>query len=754
MAILGGLSAYPRGPPRILLGLAALLLPLLAAGGIGLASATVARGSLSEEEAAETKLIAEASRDNYAAAYAAAVYAAAACAVAAAAAAPVLILEAAGQAWPGGAPVKSVFRQQRDFEQEGAAGGFKAPLTEDIEAEPRRGLVGLASVDAIARPSLFALPLEGEALATFLEASSHGPYRNKAANAGSSPPSWTDTKRLAFGGRPSCPASNPLADESRKRASAAAGSALLQSQLLQQQRWLLLQSGRTEKERRRQQQQKQQQQQQQHHQQQQQQRQHQQQQHQHQQQQEKQQEKQQEQVHEQHKSSVLKRGPSREIAQEGGAHAGGLVSGPSDQQVVGPLTGSVLSRGPPQTSREAPRSCPVKPSLPAPLRGPLAAVETCRREEDGVVGAPRGGGPRIDCGGRRQQRGRRSQERDARKGCEEPPFDDELMRLVMGGLEASVEETDPSLFSPLRLPKHVSGFKGQGPPPSATFALSSSSASSSAFPAGSRGAAVGEGEWPQMAWVLGAALDVESGRGALTPPAAEGYSLLEALEYTLQLHAEELASEGAALGLFRGGAPAGAPQMVTLQYSFDSVPLHEQRVIRAELEKEEDQGLFHESKRRSSSSLMLTPAQVQLSGGRGSELLSLIEEGKPVQANGYHELWVRYLEGPEGVATLRLSSLSLEDLRIILALQDETGGPLSLAVAEDWGEGNEADFSLSGGPPPKLNGAAASRPRQEGGPLDGEGGDEGLEEIDIYEDDADETADDSFWIWELFDEEW
>ncbi|KAL8438928.1 hypothetical protein Efla_007819 [Eimeria flavescens] len=542
---------------------------------------------------------------------------------------------------------------------------------------------------------------------------------------------WKDSSsssRRAFGGRPSCPARNPSTEEKRRRASAAAGQALLQSQLLQQQRWLLLHH----QDRAGQQQQ--------------------------------QQQRQQQQQKEGAASSsdrVKQQGKARNLAAAGDSSRAPPPP-PLQQQT--------------KTKPGVPGSCPASPLLQGPLLRARGSADTCKREAGEGGGLPAAS---ACLAARESSKSPRQQQQPA--SCATPPVYPEelLMRLVVGGLEASLEEAEPGA------PFWLMGWRGEGA--LAAARSSSSPFSSSLLSAAARGAAVGEGEAPAMSWVLGAS------SGAWTAdetPEAEARHLLEALQYSFELHAEEAllswgppgGGEGTRGRPLAGGAPAGAPQAATLQFNFDPVPLHEQRAIRMELDRERGGGPpgggLGGPARGLGSPPTPTPAQVQLAGPGGSSLLSLADDGRALlPAEGLFDMWVRKLEGPQAAAALKLLSLSQEDLRLILALQEETGGPLTLAIAEDWGDegpptpsdssrflrpaaGSSSSSSSSSSSAASSSWTEASPPEEPlpshpavagGLPLNEEGEEEqeeeGEEEEEEEEDDGGEDEDDEgFWF--------
>lgn len=505
---------------------------------------------------------------------------------------------------------------------------------------------------------------------------------------------WNENKRFGFSGRPSCPSRTPKADDSRRRAAVSTGKALGDNQLLQQQRWLLLQQQLKGEE---------------------------------------------ENAVTQASQQVQQKGDespqSPAVGTEGNKRGGGTyqadASGNFDQ--VGrsvkhepdSSTSTWVRSQYPETSSPVPHqvgaeygteshSCPRAPLRQPPLalrveftcpRQPPAPSSVSSQQAKDPSGAAKTQEKRPHAGAGPQQVG-------------------VAMRAVFGGLEASVEEPESAftlrgLGAPIPKLGRYAGF---------TFRPTVSGSISAA--AGTGGAAVGEGETPAMTWVLGAAHG--DGFGAPAELLVERESLLEALGYSFALHADEVASEAHLLGLAPGHAPAGSPQFATLQFSFDSVPLHEQRVIRTELGRRVER--LNET---SAGSFFLTPAVAQLRGKGSGEVLSLTEDGRVV-SGGLFEQWVKGLEGPEGAAALHLYSLSLEDLRVILALQEETGGPVSLVTAEDWGDDAELSRFLKplggGGPffPWEIDPVSQGGEEEEGG--------EGTS-------DSDASVDESYWHW-------
>lgn len=510
----------------------------------------------------------------------------------------------------------------------------------DIEEEeadlapqvPDTGRLGSVTTSPSAEPHAApALPGAGISLApsnTHMKAEPE-----EATHADRTSASW---KRFGFSGRPSCPAKSPSADEKRRRAAAAAGSALLESQVVQQQRWLLLHQRQNNKYT----------------------------------------------VAHQHQPAHNAATPHYPAASvdpksSGAGHLRGRPVDPAVSELKMPL-GSV--REPPkdpspidgpyragshaEIDPEKPRACPSTSLMHAFFA--LSANTTCPRRFDGdpVTGPLKNRSSSMALG--RETR----REKAGGKG----PSRSEEMRPVLGGLEATVEEA-PTL-SLLAEPTTVTSKEEPSP---ASTVRGGSEGSATAI-AGTGGAAVGEGEHLVMTWVLGATGADEGGGPAAV--LEERDSLLDALEYSFMLHAEEVARESLVLGLVPGHAPAGSAHLATLQFSFDSVPLHEQRVIRMEL------GTGRQRSGSTPRRLILTPAQVQLSGRGGTEVMSLAEEGR-MHSRGVFDEWIRNLDGSEGAAALQIFSLSLEDLRVILALEEGTSGPVSLVTAEDWGDERE-----------------------------------------------------------------
>ncbi|XP_026192857.1 uncharacterized protein LOC34619116 [Cyclospora cayetanensis] len=317
-------------------------------------------------------------------------------------------------------------------------------------------------------------------------------------------------------------------------------------------------------------------------------------------------------------------------------------------------------------------------------------------------------------------------------------------------LLTSVEEALEGFFDALAFSGRRFG-RPSAPPSEVAMSAGWMGASSSIAVAGSRGAAVGEGESSVMTWVLAPAGGDDAGDTSRRL-AEERDVLLEALEFAFSLHAEEVMRERKASGLFSTGsyAPAGAPLAATLQVSFDSVPLHEQRILQAEWEEALETSLWErvggeDSLEEAFYDTLITPGKAQLSG-EGMNNAPHVDEGGDNRRHlrGLFEAMVRGLEGPEGATALEVLSLSLEDLRIILALEEETGGPLSLVVVEDWGESAEVAHILG-----DEEKAAFLVGQKDGTPqtLGLEGGEEG----DSAAKEEEGLVDDNYWHWLIED---
>lgn len=514
-------------------------------------------------------------------------------------------------------------------------------------------------------------------------------------------------KRFGFSGRPSCPARSPSAERRRRHAAAATGTALLQSQLQQQQRWLLLLQRRKNVSNTAQ-----------------------------------------EQQGDRLAPTQQHFAESQDAAarRSGGRHTGSAAAAPAaaeapiaaaQKAAAAGAASPVFSSAERAMSPSVPAggrfsgvflkenhqpgnpSCPLK----KPVHGLLASADsTCRSHQTGDFVASRPFKERPE----RLRQG---------EGNAEKEFPDtEKMRFVIGGFEIAFEEVPTSTSKESNASGNSKGgsfvafFDHDGQ-------LAAAEPETTAPLLGaSRGAAVGEGDVPAMTWILGSA-----GSAGEASPAAlleEKESLFEALEYSFELHAEEVARERKELGLVAGHAPAGAPQYATLQFNMDSVPLHEQRLIQAEGEGgDEALGSLSEGGRR------VTPAQVQLFSNAGTEAQSLSEDGHGA-SRGFFDEWVRGLEGPGGPAALQLFSLSLEDLRVILALEEETGGPMSLVTVEDWGASADLPrFLKQAGGPALLSGKAG---------LDGSSsGDVEEAEDELFT--SEDSEDDDYWDWLVAD---
>ncbi|OEH79877.1 hypothetical protein cyc_02236 [Cyclospora cayetanensis] len=393
-------------------------------------------------------------------------------------------------------------------------------------------------------------------------------------------------------------------------------------------------------------------------------------------------------------------------------------------------------------STETPPACPKPRVFTLPLTGRL----TCARLAEAARG--KGNVPSRDPEIASQEEPQKSRKGAAGEGGHQATT--ASMRFVLGGLETSVEEALEGFFDALAFSGRRFG-RPSAPPSEVAMSAGWMGASSSIAVAGSRGAAVGEGESSVMTWVLAPAGGDDAGDTSRRL-AEERDVLLEALEFAFSLHAEEVMRERKASGLFSTGsyAPAGAPLAATLQVSFDSVPLHEQRILQAEWEEALETSLWErvggeDSLEEAFYDTLITPGKAQLSG-EGMNNAPHVDEGGDNRRHlrGLFEAMVRGLEGPEGATALEVLSLSLEDLRIILALEEETGGPLSLVVVEDWGESAEVAHILG-----DEEKAAFLVGQKDGTPqtLGLEGGEEG----DSAAKEEEGLVDDNYWHWLIED---
>ncbi|CDJ40574.1 hypothetical protein, conserved [Eimeria tenella] len=502
-------------------------------------------------------------------------------------------------------------------------------------------------------------------------------------------------KDSLFSGRPSCPSSSPASEERRRRAAAAAGKALLRSHFQQQQRWLLLHQRKNQAD----------------------------------------------QTTRQQQLHISAEGNSKTETTLAGHPSASSASSDSSQfadmhkeGAVRALSASrpgkqILQEREGNTQIAAPASC-AAPRYASPFlekKDSPTCASTSQRASQGILlrhtARDKGDSTKETKEAAQAEHGkvRDPPKRDART----------LMRDVWGGFEATTEETAEE-ESLLKSPGAAVHWHLWGS--SAGYSI----AEKYIARGGQRGAAVGVGENPEMTWVLGA--PTGNGLGLHQTLEEERAALLEALDYSFMVNAEQVQRDGDLVGPSSRHAYAGVPYAVTLQFGFDSVPLHEQRAIEAALETKEGSvlenpivGHFWTALEEALGQQFVTPAQVQLSG-QGANEVSLVEGG-PLHLTTVAEEWVQQLDGPEGVVELELLSLTLEDLRVILALEDETGGPLSLVAVEDWGKREEEN-------PHYLLPAQGLQTLTKEGSLEPLSKSSGKEE----EEDADDVAEDeAFW---------
>ncbi|CDJ59752.1 hypothetical protein, conserved [Eimeria maxima] len=518
-----------------------------------------------------------------------------------------------------------------------------------------------------------------------------------------------------FSGRPSCPSRNPEAQEKRMRAAAAAGAALLQSHFVHQERWLLLQRSKQKKLEAAQQQAQQPQQQLQ---------------------QQQQRQQPQQQLQQQHQV------PSAGGVQEEGTRLGvprEQKVGTSMKDVLVPVAASsaaaataaagslAAKRSEKETGQRAPQvapppTCPLPPKvspffLPS-LGEPLSPLETPQvgdtslqvamdekvyREALEGTGAAAVPSPAAALETRTRMQQRMQQENRPTEGMG--------FRNVLGGLEVTAEEGE-WLWPTDSLHANLWGFSKTDPHEHASWFVTDRR----------QGAAVGIGDTPELTWVLGAPLETVSSTRYPSPSEVRA-ALMEALELTFRMHAQDIQKGSSLLGNSSRRPHAGAPHAATLQFSFDVVPLHEQRLIHAESEGPLGPSpieLVGELLGETFAAAVLevferdleTPAQAQLSRG-GTREISLVEGGLGLHAKGHADQWMRRLVLPEELTRIELLALTLQELRLLLALEEEMGGPQAPLPSEDWAPEDREERLHFLWPPQELHAHATANRQNE-----------------------------------------